>query len=230
MGNPTPQAPPDSESLVGICPNCDLPSSFEERGTLMVSAGNALAWLRNPRAANASLKRAAVYQCRNCHEGCVVVEVRYERDQHVAFKRVHCWPPPGTTQLDQSIPSALAEAFREGMRCLGADAPHAAAVMFRRTIEGIVRDKGSQKAIDQLERSDLPGALKIMAKEHDLDPTLSEWADEARGLGNVGGHFDPLEEVNPEQATDLSRLVRQILQYKYEEPARRERLRASRGT
>jgi hypothetical protein len=132
--------------------------------------------------------------------------------------------------LDQSIPSALAEAFREGMRCLGADAPHAAAVMFRRTIEGIVRDKGSQKAIDQLERSDLPGALKIMAKEHDLDPTLSEWADEARGLGNVGGHFDPLEEVNPEQATDLSRLVRQILQYKYEEPARRERLRASRGT
>jgi hypothetical protein len=101
--------------------------------------------------------------------------------------------------------------------------------MYRRTIEGIVRDKGSAKAVAQLENRDLPGTLKIMAKEHDLDPTLAEWAEEVRGLGNVGGHFDPLEEVNVDQAVDLSRLVRQILRYKYEEPARRQWLRDSRG-
>lgn len=68
-----------------------------------------------------------------------------------------------------------------------------------------------------------------MANENDLDPTLAEWADEVRGLGNVGGHFDPLEEVSLEQAADLSHLVRQILRYKYEEPARRQRLRESRN-
>lgn len=67
-----------------------------------------------------------------------------------------------------------------------------------------------------------------MAKEHDLDPTLADWADEVRGLGNVCGHFDPLEEVNMAQAKDLAQLVRQILRYKYEEPARRQRLRKSR--
>ena len=171
VSNPTPQAPPDSESPVGICPNCDLPSSFEERGTLTVSAANGFAWLRNPRAPIPALTRAAVYQCRNCHEGCVIVEARYD-DHGSGFKRIHCWPPPGTSQLDQSIPSDLAEAFREGMRCLGADSPHAAAVMFRRTIEGIVRDKGSKKAVTQLENRDLPGALKIMAKEHDPRPHL----------------------------------------------------------
>jgi hypothetical protein len=100
--------------------------------------------------------------------------------------------------------------------------------MFRRTIEGIVRDKGSTKAVDQLGRSDLPGALKIMAKEHTLDRNLAEWADDVRGLGNVGGHFDPLEDVSIEQADELAQLVRQILRYVYEEPARSQRLRDSR--
>jgi hypothetical protein len=175
------------------------------------------------------MTRAVIFQCRACFEGCVVIERREPNSNPVEYKGVHWWPPPGTAKLDASIPTTLSNAFREGMRCLGAAAPHAAAVMYRRTIEGIVRDKGSEKAVKQLESSDLPGALKIMAKEHDLDPTLSEWADEVRGLGNVGGHFDPLEEVSMEQAADLSHLVRQILRYKYEEPARRQRLRESRG-
>lgn len=195
-----------------------------------MSASNGLAWLRYPEAPQVSLKLVSVYQCRACYEGCAVVEERDHENSRVRYRRIHCWPPPGTSELDEAIPQGLADAFREGMRCLGADAPHAAAVMLRRTIEGIVKDKGSGKAISQLEKRDLPGALRIMAKEHDLDPTLADWADEARGLGNVGGHFDPLEEVSIEQAADLSRLVRQVLQYKYEEPARRERLRASRGS
>lgn len=206
---------------------------------LVVSKGDGQRWLVAPQAPNIELKRVSVYQCRACGEGCVVVEERYsgevpflQNPQHTGeqyFKGIHWWPPPGAAQLDQSIPADLADAYREGMRCLGAAAPHAAAVMYRRTIEGIVRGKGSEKAVQQLENSDLPGALKIMAKEHDLDPTLAEWADEVRGLGNVGGHFDPLEAVSLEQATDLAHLVRQILRYKYEEPARRQRLRESRG-
>lgn len=185
--------------------------------------------MMNPRGANIEMARAVVYQCRACFEGCLAIERRVANSSPVEFQGIHWWPPPGSAKLDPSIPAGLSGAFREGMRCLGAAAPHAAAVMYRRTIEGIVRDKGSGKAVAQLESRDLPGALKIMAKEHDLDPTLSEWAEEVRGLGNVGGHFDPLEEVNIEQAIDLSQLVRQILRYKYEEPARRQRLRDSRG-
>jgi Domain of unknown function (DUF4145) len=101
--------------------------------------------------------------------------------------------------------------------------------MYRRTVEGIVRDRGSQKAIKQLASGDLAGALKIMAKEHTLQETLAEWAEDIRSLGNVGGHFDPLEDVSVEQASDLSHLVRQVLRYIYEEPARAERLRQSRA-
>lgn len=206
-----------------------MPSTFEPRGHLKVSAGEPERWMLNPRGANLEMARAVVYQCRACFEGCLAVERRVPNSNPVEFQGIHWWPPPGSAQLDPSIPEGLSAAFREGMRCLGAAAPHAAAVMYRRTIEGIVRDKGSAKAVAQLENRDLPGALKIMANEHDLDPTLAEWAEEVRGLGNVGGHFDPLEEVNAEQAADLSHLVRQILRYKYEEPARRQRLRDSRS-
>jgi hypothetical protein len=185
--------------------------------------------MQRPNATNVSMVRGMAFQCRACFNGCLAVEQIARDGDRTAYKGIHWWPPPGSAPLDPSIPADLSSAFREGMRCIGAAAPHAAAVMYRRTIEGIVRDKGSQKAIGQLEHRDLPGALKIMANENDLDPTLAEWADEVRGLGNVGGHFDPLEEVSLEQAADLSHLVRQILRYKYEEPARRQRLRESRN-
>jgi hypothetical protein len=223
------EGPPDSEHLAGICPNCNLPSTFESRGEIRLTATDAERWMHNPRAANMSSVRGVVYQCRACFNGCLAVEQIDPSGDEVTYEGIHWWPPPGAAKLDQSISADLSDAFREGMRCLGAAAPHAAAVMYRRTIEGIVRDKGSAKAIGQLENRDLPGALKIMANESDLDPTLAEWADEVRGLGNVGGHFDPLEEVSVEQAIDLSHLVRQILRYKYEEPARRQRLRESRS-
>ena len=101
--------------------------------------------------------------------------------------------------------------------------------MFRRTVEGIVRDTNSKKAVAQLDSNDLAGALKILAKESVLDSTLGEWADDVRLLGNTGGHFDPIDDVSMEQANDLAQLVRQILRYHYEERARRDRIRASSG-
>ena len=87
------------------------------------------------------------------------------------------------------------------------------------------RQRQGQGAVDE---RDLVGALKIMANQGALDRTLGEWAQEVRGLGNVGGHFDPYENVDREQAGELSQLVRALLRYLYEEPDRMARLRASR--
>jgi len=99
--------------------------------------------------------------------------------------------------------------------------------MFRRTVEGVIRDKGGEKAVAQLDVGDLPGALKIMNNEGDLDKTLYEWASTIRALGNTGGHFDPIDNVSPNQADELAVLVRQLLRYLYEEPARMRRLRGT---
>jgi hypothetical protein len=186
-----------------------------------------------------ALDRVSALVCRSCNQGVAVVEEKWVGDHpareglqgggYVYWRGVHWWPAPGVADLDESIPPALREAFVEGVRAHGAKAPHAAAVMFRRTVEGIIRDKGNEPAVQQLDNNDLPGALLHMNKAAILDKTLYEWTLEIRALGNTGGHFDAFENVSIEQSDQLVQLVRQLLRYVYEEPARMQRLRDLRG-
>lgn len=243
-------APPDSESRQGLCPRCEIQADFEvlaDPAPVSFDYEDRIPQLAGQAEPNV-LDRVVVLRCSSCRQAVVVVEEqrlgpRPSRDvptnelrerrnpsdgiSSIRYRGVHWWPHPGAAQLDSAIPEPLREAFSEGMRCLGVEAPRAAAVMFRRTVEGIVRDTNSKKAVAQLDSNDLAGALKILAKESVLDSTLGEWADDVRLLGNTGGHFDPIGDVSMEQANDLAQLVRQILRYHYEERARRERIRAS---
>jgi Domain of unknown function (DUF4145) len=66
-----------------------------------------------------------------------------------------------------------------------------------------------------------------MADEGALDRNLAEWAKEIRLVANVGAHFDSVDDVSPEEAENLSRLLRELLRYLYEMPARIGRSRAS---
>lgn len=231
-GGRAPSTPPDARSLWGVCPRCETPSTFEDRGSEPVTYESGSLGLRLPGSA-AYLQRVARYQCRACGQVTIVVESGYHSPQERSAKGwegTFWWPPPGSADLQDAIPEELRDAYSEGIRSLGANAPRAAGVMFRRTVEGIVRNKGSAKAVAQLDNPDLPGALAIMAKEHTLLPTLAEWAQEVRALGNKGAHFDPIEDVTREQADDLSQLVRALLRYLYEDPDRVRRMRESRAS
>jgi hypothetical protein len=230
MPRTNPETPPDSTDPRGPCPRCGNRAHFQEQGNIPV------AWRRvGPR--REEVVRATSLKCSSCEQGVVAVEELWVGEHavrenvggggHQHWCGIFWWPAPGAADLDEAVPEDIREAFTEGARSHGAQASHAAAVMFRRTVEGIVRDKGSQKAVAQLDAGDLPGALKIMNNEGDLDKTLFEWALTIRALGNTGGHFDPIENVSPVQAEELLGLVRQLLRYIYEEPARMERLRGS---
>lgn len=237
-----PDTPPDSTDPTGACPRCGQRSSFEVGPSHPVSFDGSV-HVMSAAAGGATvpdeLDRATILVCRNCKQGVMVVEEKWTGDHPsregiggggmVTWRGIHWWPAPGAADLDESIPVALREAFIEGIRAHGAKAPHAAAVMFRRTIEGMVRDKGNEPAIQQLDNNDLPGALLHMNKAGILDKTLYEWTLEIRALGNTGGHFDAFENVSTEQADQLVQLVRQLLRYVYEEPARMQRLRDSRN-
>jgi len=246
-------APPDSESQKGLCPRCELRADFEvivDPSPVSFDYEDRVG--KGPRGLPAmepnTLDRVVVLRCSSCSQGIVVIEEQIFGDRltrdiplqelrdrrnppdrvgpSVKYRGIHWWPHPGAAHLDNTIPEPLREAFSEGMKCLGVEAPRAAAVMFRRTVEAIVRDIGSRKATDQLDSNDLAGSLKILAKEKILDSTLGEWADDIRLLGNTGGHFDPISDVSMEQANDLAQLIRQILRYHYEERARRDRIRS----
>lgn len=182
-------------------------------------------------------ERAVILECSGCRQRVVVIEERWLDDHRATedfrgsgtenFPGVWWWPPPGLADLDASIPPPIADAYREGIRAMWAQAPRAAAVMFRRTLEAIVKTSGSQTAKAAAEQN-LASGLTTMADEGALDRSLADWAKEIRIVGNVGGHFDASGgDVSAAEAEDLSRLLRELLRYLYEMPARITRSRGS---
>jgi hypothetical protein len=178
-----------------------------------------------PALGNVVVERASVLICMGCQEGTAVVEVT--TDGH-NYRGIHWWPPPSAMNLDPSIPDDLRLAYDEGMRCLAVQCPHAAVVMFRRLLEGIVADRGSEAARAAAAKA-LARGLRVMADEHVLESGLADWAQEIRIVGNTGAHYDALAIVTLDEARDLSDLARRMLEYIYELPARIQRGRANRA-
>jgi hypothetical protein len=120
------------------------------------------------------LEQVSVLQCCGCGEGFAVVEEQIVSGKpkplggnsgSVSWLGLHWWPPATFAALDNSIPANSREAYIEGAKCLSIRAPRAAAVMFRRTLEALVSDKGSTQAVQSLSSKNLASALQVMADE-----------------------------------------------------------------
>jgi hypothetical protein len=230
-----PDTPPDSHDPAGPCPRCGRVSNFALIGSVPVTfASGGYAITAEGRQERIDSQQATILECSGCHERIVVVEDKYVGNQRttevrgvggiINYRGVWWWPPPGVADLDAAIPEMIAEAYREGVRAMWAKAPRAAAVMFRRTLEAIVKTSGSANAQSAAEKN-LASGLSVMADEGALNQSLAAWAKEIRLVGNVGGHFDPADDVTPEEAENLARLLRELLRYLYEMPARIRRAR-----
>jgi hypothetical protein len=143
------------------------------------------------------------------------------------YEGIHWWPLAGVRDLDPDVPSEVGSAYSEGMRALSVKAARAAVVMFRGMLAHVVADKGSSVA--QAKHS-LYEKLEQMSQDGSLHPSLVEWAREIRVIGNAAAHPDALDPVSDEEAVDLARLCRQLLNVIYEVPARIARNRAARST
>jgi hypothetical protein len=225
-----PDTPPDSGDPAGPCSRCGRISNFSLEGTAPVTFDRGV-WVMRQEGEDQrdDLQRVAVLECSGCHSRMVVIEDKWVGDQRagegqrfggtINYRGVWWWPPPGVADLDAAIPKDIADAYREGIRALWAQAPRAAAVMFRRTLEAIVKTSGNDAA-KAAAKQNLASGLSVMADEGALDRNLAEWAKEIRLVGNVGGHFDVADDVAAAEADSLSRLLRELLRYLYEMPAR----------
>ena len=171
-------------------------------------------------------------ECMGCQDSIVVVERRTLQPQAngqatAVFEGIHWWPLPGSGDLDPDIPPQVSSAYSEGMHALSVKAARAAVVMFRGMLAQVVADKGSATA--QAKHS-LYDKLEQMSQDGSLHPSLVEWAREIRLIGNAAAHPDALDPVSVEEAADLARLCRQLLNVIYEVPARIARNRAARGS
>ncbi len=229
-----PDSPPDTNDPTGICPRCARTSNFDLLGSVALTFGTSYGITPGGSREPDVLDRVSALVCTGCRQATAVVEEQWIGDHPArngigrggvqSYRGVFWWPPPASTDLDDSIPLALRDCYSEGMRCLAAQAPRAAVAMLRRTVEALVVDRGGESAQKALD-TNLAKALQVMADEHTLDATLAGWAHEIRLLGNVGAHFDPIRDVDLPEAQDLGKLTRQLLHYVYELPAGIQRKR-----
>jgi len=163
-------------------------------------------------------EQVTVLECMVCRQCTVVVERNIAPEGSAPhYDGLHWWPAPDAADLYPDIPESVVSAFSEGMRALSANCPRAAAVMFRGMLTAVVRDKGSEAA---QQAPTLYQQLKVMEQEGSLYPSLVEWAEEIRLVGNAGAHFDELDPVDQAEAAGLSRLCRNLINVVYESPAR----------
>ena len=175
-------------------------------------------------------EQAIQLQCMGCGDSIVVIERRLQPQANgnvAVFEGMHWWPLPGVADLDPDIPPQVSSAYTEAMRALSVRAARAAVVMFRGMLAQVVADKGSAAA--QAKQS-LYAKLEQMSQDGSLHPSLVDWAGEIRLIGNAAAHPDALDPVSDDEAADLARLCRQLLNVIYEVPARIARNRAARGT
>jgi hypothetical protein len=226
---PNRDTPPDSLDPTGPCPRCGNRSNFAPCGSVPVAFVDGYTTVGpSGQRGRVDAQQVTVLECMGCKERIVVVEDKYIGDQRATdrgsksgahnYRGVWWWPPPGVADLDAAIPLEIADAYGEGIRCMWANAPNGAATMFRRTLEGIVKKKGSDDA-QAAATKNLAAGLRVMADEGVLDKSLAEWAKEIRIVANSGAHFDLADEVSHEEAEKLSRLIRAVLHYLYEMPA-----------
>jgi len=234
---PNPDTPPDSADPTGVCPRCGRTSNFHNLGHLPVTFKDGIVAIgRDGSREPLVLEQVSALQCFGCGQATAVVEEEWIGERRardggnsgqISYRGIHWWPPPSAANLDPAIPAQVVDVFGEGLRCLSVRAPRAAAVMFRRSLEAVVRASGSAAAVKTLDDKNLASALAVMAKEHALDPTLAQWAKELRLVGNVAGHVDPADNVDMSEAEEMSRLARGLFTYLYEMPARLARGRAA---
>jgi hypothetical protein len=168
-----------------VCPYCDVHSTF----TFGTSFGN-----------------SSIYECDKC-SGLVLLifEDRKVVDQY----------PKRIPQLDDSIPSEVANDYIEAIKCFDVGANKASVVMCRRALQTSVIERGAK-------RHKLTQQIDELFKKGIITKDIKDWAHEIRLTGNIGAHPDEdgLKDVTPKDAEELIRFIEEYLNYVYVMPSK----------
>lgn len=157
-------------------------------------------------------------RCMGCQGTSVVIEA--EIGDQYGMKPVQYYPTDHLADVHTGagVPAEIINAYSEGARCLSVQSPNAAAAMFRTSLAQIVQDKGS---VDAKKQKTLNLAIKQMVTDRTLWEDFGDWADHIRDTGNAGAHGEAFDPVSMDQATDLKKFARELINFLYEQPARR---------
>jgi hypothetical protein len=110
-----------------------------------------------------------------------------------------------------SIPTAIADDWREARVALNAGAPKAAAVMFRRVLYGALLDK-------QCKLHPLKDGLSDLIKNERLPAIFDDWLPAIKDDGHDAAHPDRALQVSIANVGETMEYTAELLRYLYIEP------------
>jgi hypothetical protein len=136
--------------------------------------------------------------CPRCNHPMLVYSDEFKPD----FVRLY---PPMDRDLHPSVPNPIRQAFQEARTCLRAKAFTAAAIMCRKTLEGICSAHGVKSKTLAVE-------LKELKDKGVIENRLFEWAEELRTIGNEAAH-DVAFVASREDARDTLEFTEALIEY-----------------
>jgi hypothetical protein len=219
---------PDSEKPYGLCPRCNKQSSFEIQSKIPATYGTGII-VGNRRAKRDTIDRVTSLECRNCEQPIIVFEEQFIDEKSIrdgikagkiTWKGFFWWPFT-SLKLNENVPENVQEILSEAKTTYSTKCYRASAVMSRRTLEAITNEKGETSG-------NLYKRINSLLEKGILDKNLGDWATEIRLIGNNGAHFDPINDVEKEDANQIILFIEELIKYLYIMPAEIEKRRKSR--
>jgi len=111
------------------------------------------------------------------------------------------------------VPEEVTLDYEEGLRCLSASSPRAAASMFRRSLQVALIELGADQ------QKDLIDQIKSTSR---LTDDLKDWAHNIRIFGNWGAHpqKDKLKDIDMTKAREVREFIDEFFNYVYVMPGK----------
>jgi len=145
------------------------------------------------------------FECATCHDISLyhLFEPQEYKDATLMY------PQSGT--LDESVPSAVANNYREA-KAVQNVSPNAFAVLIRRALEAMCDDRG-------VPTGRLQQRLEQLAKRGEIPPILAEITSVLRTLGNSGAH-NTSQCVTVPMTWKMDEFFRALVEYVYIAPSK----------
>lgn len=139
-------------------------------------------------------------------EGCQLMEDKYFYQSELR------WPELG--MRTDAVPKSIMKYYEEAL-LVKERSPDSFAVLIRRALEAICKDRGTN------ETSSLNNRLKELADRGEFPPTIISLADNLRFIGNIGAH-DSGSNVKPGYVRLINDFFKVIVEYVYIAPKKLE--------
>lgn len=179
------------------CVRCEALTDHEEKSSL-----------RRPYEGSSLETVYTLLMCKACSEVALVAQ-DWAGDETIEPYRLY---PPIEKQLSSDVPKELRSSYEEAVKCFKAKAYIAAAVMCRKTLEGLCY-------LHQADGRNLATSLRKLHSDGVIDRSLYDWANALRITGNEAAHGVTFR-LARQDSKDILGFSEAILDYVYTYKAR----------